>query len=326
MSTMRCTFAAAGLALLLASCAGGPARPPAAPLDPLAARQATAAREALSDWALSGRVAISNAGRGGNARIDWTQRGERYDIALSAPVTRQSWRLAGDAAGARLDGVEGGPRESADVENLLLAATGWDIPVRAMVAWVRGVPAPTAGEGGVALQSAADGLPARLVQDGWEIDYREWLPVEGARPALPRRIEARRGEARVRLLVDDWVVSAPEAGAGAGDDAPRAADELLAQALGALSLDDPAADLRARVAAGDLRPVAVCGFACLAPGYGPQGGDMTAPADARILDGSGDAVMGERHLQLKARAEAYARAYNRALAAWRDARGDSAGP
>jgi orotidine-5'-phosphate decarboxylase len=80
------------------------------------------------------------------------------------------------------------------------------------------------------------------------------------------------------------------------------------------------------VAAGDLRPVAVCGFACLAPGYGPQGRDAAAPADARILDGSGDAVMGERHLQLKARAEAYARAYNQALAAWRGSQGDSAGP
>jgi len=325
MNPTRCVVLAAGLALLLAACASGPTRPPAPPLDPAAAQQAAAQRGALSDWGLSGRVAISNAGRGGNARIDWTQRGERYDIALSAPVTRQSWRLGGDAAGARLEGVEGGPRESADVEALLQAATGWDIPVRAMVAWVRGVPAPAAGQGDFTLQPAADGLPARLVQDGWEIDYREWYPAEGARPALPRRIEARRGEARVRLLVDDWAVAEPVAAAGAGGD-ERPSDELLAEALGGLTLDDPEADLRARIAAGDQRPVAVCGFACLAPGYGPQGRDVAAPADARILDGSGDAVMGERHLQLKASAEAYARAYNQALAAWRASRGNAAGP
>ena len=326
MTRTRCTLLATGLALLLAACAGGPARLPAPPLDPVAAEQAAAARAALSDWTLSGRVAISNAGRGGNARIDWTQRGERYDIALSAPVTRQSWRLVGDRAGARLDGVEGGPRESADVEALLLAATGWDIPVRAMVAWVRGVPAPEAGQGGFTLQPAADGLPARLVQDGWEIDYREWSPAEGARPALPRRIEARRGEARVRLMADDWVVVAPDAtDAGSGVD-DRPGDALLAEVLDGLALDDPAADLRARIDAGDQRPVAVCGFACLAPGYGPEGRDVAAPADARILDGSGDAVMGERHLQLKVRAEAYARAYNQALAAWRDAQGAHAGP
>src|SRR5690606_39911116 len=36
----------------------------------------------------------------------------------------------------------------------------------------------------------------------------------------------------------------------------------------------------------------------------------------RIIDGSGDVVIGERHLALKLQAEAYASAYNRALAAW----------
>ena len=312
---------AAVLALLLPACASRPVRPPAPPVDPAAAEAAAVARASLTDWSLSGRVAISNAGRGGNARIDWTQRGDRYEIALSAPVTRQSWRLSGDADSARLTGVEGGPRESRDVEALLFEATGWDIPVRAMVAWVRGVPAPTAGQGAFELQSSADGLPVRLVQAGWEIDYREWHAPGSARPALPQRIEARRGEARVRLLADDWTVSGADADPADAPDDHRPADQVLADALTGLRLDDPAADLRERIAAGDLRPIAVCGFACLAPGYGEGGRDLVQHGDARILDGSGDAILGEHHLQLKARAEAYARAYNRALAAWRQGGG-----
>ena len=32
----------------------------------------------------------------------------RFDVSLSAPVTRQSWRLVGDAGAARLEGLEGG--------------------------------------------------------------------------------------------------------------------------------------------------------------------------------------------------------------------------
>ena len=47
-------------------------------------------------WSFEGRVAISNAGKGGNGRIDWQQEDARYVVALSAPVTRQSWRLSGD--------------------------------------------------------------------------------------------------------------------------------------------------------------------------------------------------------------------------------------
>src|SRR5690606_1661679 len=88
--------------------------------------------DARPDWELQGRLAVSQAGKGGSGRIDWRQRGPRYEISLSAPVTRQSWRLSGDGAGARLEGLEGGPREGPDASRLLWEATGWIIPVQEM--------------------------------------------------------------------------------------------------------------------------------------------------------------------------------------------------
>ena len=84
--------------------------------------------------------------------------------------------------------------------------------------------------------------------------------------------------------------------------------------------------MRERVADGDLRPVAVCGFACLAPGYGAdRDAAVGRIQDMRILDGTGDVVMGGAHLALKHQAHAYAEAYNRALRAWRQAHPDVAG-
>ena len=47
-----------------------------------------------------------------------------------------------------------------------------------------------------------------LRQAGWTIRYTEWLPAAGAQPAMPRRIEAERGQARVRLIVDRWDLGA----------------------------------------------------------------------------------------------------------------------
>src|SRR3970282_570297 len=84
------------------------------------------------EWALVGRIAVTSAGNGGSGRIGWRQDGERFEVALSAPVTRQSWRLHGDPGGAHLEGLEGGPRSGADARLLLLEATGWDIPVTAL--------------------------------------------------------------------------------------------------------------------------------------------------------------------------------------------------
>ena len=324
MKPLRHLAAAAIAAWALSACVSQPTRAPA-PVDPAEAQRGDAQRRSLADWSLSGRVAVSNGRQGGGSgRIDWKQHGGRYEISLAAPITRQSWRLAGDARHARLEGIEGGPREGEDVEALLRAATGWDIPVRAMVDWVRGIPAPEADFGAAGVALGAGSLPASIEQAGWRIDYRDWYAAGAGQPALPRRMEAQRGEAKVRLVVDDWLLVPQTTTAPFADEA--APDAQLEATLRTLRLDDPAADLRANVEAGDLRPVGVCGFACLAPGYGPGGAAVVHGAGMRIIDGSGDVIVGDRHLALKQQAEAYARAYNEALAAWRKVHPGAATP
>ncbi|MET0807947.1 MAG: lipoprotein insertase outer membrane protein LolB [Pseudoxanthomonas sp.] len=160
-------------------------------------------------WSFEGRVAINNAGKGGNGRIEWQQDGTAYVVSLSAPVTRQSWRLTGDAhSGAgTLEGLAGGPRHGEDADALLLQATGWDIPVNALAGWVRGLQAE-----GVPVEVrsfSTDGRVQTLRQAGWDIDYTQWTAAQDGRPELPSRIEARRDRAVVRLLVDHWDFSPP---------------------------------------------------------------------------------------------------------------------
>lgn len=159
-------------------------------------------------WSFEGRVAINNAGKGGNGKIEWRQDGEGYVVSLIAPVTRQSWRLIGDtrSRAGRLEGLQGGPREGEDAEALLLEATGWEIPVNALAQWVRGLPAE-----GIPLQDraySADRQLQRVEQAGWQIEYPLWFPSDGPQPPLPRRIEAKQDKASVRLIVDHWDFSA----------------------------------------------------------------------------------------------------------------------
>jgi outer membrane lipoprotein LolB len=192
------------IASALAGCVSQPVQRSAGPVDLAQAHAAEDQRGALLDWDISGRIAVSNGSRGGSGRIDWKQRAAGYTISLSAPVTRQSWQLSGNDLGARLEGIAGGPRESVDVEELLQSATGWNIPVRALQNWVRGIGA-TAHEFGPAQQAYdVGGLPIRLEQAGWSIEYQDWHPAAQGRPSLPKRIVARHGEASVKLLVDEW--------------------------------------------------------------------------------------------------------------------------
>ena len=74
----------------------------------------------------------------------------------------------------------------------------------AMSDWVRGAPADEARHGPATRAFAADGRLAGLAQDGWILAYDDWRPAAGELPELPGRVEARRGEARVRLVIDQW--------------------------------------------------------------------------------------------------------------------------
>ncbi|MCD9028959.1 lipoprotein insertase outer membrane protein LolB [Luteimonas sp. BDR2-5] len=222
----RLCGAAAALALL-AACTSVPVRPPGqvAALDPAAlaaAESALAAHEAavraLPSLAFAGRVAMSNGRDGGSGRIEWRQAGAGYRVTLSAPVTRQSWQLQGGPHGARLEGLAGGAREGADVGELLWQATGFEIPVGALAAWAAGTRAEGPDAGPAEVHFDAAGRLVRLEQDGWTIDYLQWQPADAAvaGPALPTRINAARGDARVRLVVDSWLPGDAEAGADAG--------------------------------------------------------------------------------------------------------------
>lgn len=211
MSMLRilCTLACAGA---LAACASRPPAPAALPvLAPAAqaeaeALQAARAQElaARPDWNLTGRASITRAGKGGSGRIEWRQDGTGFDVSLAAPVTRQSWLLAVDAGGARLEGLEGGTRVGPDGQALLFEATGLEVPVDALGSWLRGLPADEAVHGPAHLAFGEDLLPLRLEQAGWSIDFRAWRAEEAGQPALPLRIDARRGDAGVRLVVDQW--------------------------------------------------------------------------------------------------------------------------
>lgn len=155
-------------------------------------------------WFLIGRVALSNGRQGGSGRVEWTQAAGVQRLQLSAPVTRQSWVLEADATGAVLQGVTDAPLRDADAARLLRETTGWEIPVVALGCWVRGAAAAAAALGPARIAYGGDLLPRRIEQGGWTVDYDGWSTGAAGDLPLPGRIEVRRGDDRVRLVVDRW--------------------------------------------------------------------------------------------------------------------------
>lgn len=156
---------------------------------------------AQADWQLTGRIAVSNGDDGGNADVEWVQQGGRYDLRLRAPISGKNWRLHGDADSATLEGVREQALTGANAAELLAREANWQLPVAELEYWVRGLRAPK-GKAELVFDEAQ--RPARLLQSGWTIEYRDYFT--GHEPALPRKVFATKGKQRVRLFIEDWQV------------------------------------------------------------------------------------------------------------------------
>ena len=185
------------LVVVLAACA--PVRTHETPAALAAQTQREAQLQADQRWSIAAHIAVSDGPDGGSGELQWKQDGAQFDFIVRAPVTGKTWRLAGDAGNATLEGVEPQALSGADAERLLRERVGWDVPLAALRSWVRGMRAP-----GVRADVQYDekNLPAVIAQSGWKIEYRDWFADRD--PPLPRKVFASRGNARVRLAIESW--------------------------------------------------------------------------------------------------------------------------
>ena len=155
----------------------------------------------LTDWQARGRVAIRSDDDGWNAAFDWQQRGENYRIRLRGPFGQGGIELHGDSLGVWLKREDKAPVYARNVEQLLKAETGWQLPVLGLSDWLRGLPAD---EQPAVLDWDQQGRLQTLQQDGWEIAYGRYRDV-GERQ-LPDKLKLLRDQLQVKVIVDAWQV------------------------------------------------------------------------------------------------------------------------
>jgi outer membrane lipoprotein LolB len=203
---LRLFLALAVVSGLVGGCATTPERPPVA--DPGAAwltRQK--GLQALAGWELRGRVALRTRDDGWQASLVWTRQQDRHDIDLSGPLGSGHMRLTQDRHGAQLRDSANKVLHAADVESLLIRATGWRLPFDGLNYWVLGLPAPGASG---AQDIDAWGRLRTLRQSGWDIEFLGYAEFAGTE--LPSKLFIRReqvatvaGETlEVRLVIDRW--------------------------------------------------------------------------------------------------------------------------
>jgi outer membrane lipoprotein LolB len=183
----RALLAAHG-ALLVAACV------------PLPVRDArdVAARAPQPAFLIEGRLSATDGREAASGRFEWSHAPAHDRLTLFSPLGQVVARLDGDRAGARLVSADGTRRDAVDVDTLLPAVLGIDLPAPRLPRWVQAAPDADAE----VRTRDSSGRPQLVIDQGWRIDYLGYADDTAA--ALPQRLDISRGDARLRLIIDSW--------------------------------------------------------------------------------------------------------------------------
>lgn len=166
---------------------------PSAPADPGRLRQ----------WTATGRMALAVDGRGGSGAFTWQQRDLETTLSIRGPFGAGALRIVADGASITATDGEGRRIDTEPAKAMLRERLGAELPVTQLRYWMLGLPSPDAP----AEVAEPAGSPSRVIeQSGWRIGYDAFRSTAGL--ALPARFSAVLGDIRLKVVVDDWTVSA----------------------------------------------------------------------------------------------------------------------
>ena len=182
-------FLGIGLAVLLTACA-----------TPRVSIQAPAVSslDQNTPWVLQGRIAIKAGDNSQSGQLQWQHGPEQDALMVLTPLGQGVARIVRDASGVTLEIPNQPPRRAPDAESLTREAMGVALPLSGLRHWIMVRPDPLRP---FEQTLDANGRVAQIRQDGWAIDYLQYM---GETDSRPRKINIVRDNLEIRLVVDTW--------------------------------------------------------------------------------------------------------------------------
>lgn len=154
----------------------------------------------LQDWSAQGRVAVQTGNAGNSAAFEWRKTGNAEDLRLSDPLGRTVLLLQQSPQGAYAKFMDGHEARGPDAAAVLGARSPIPLPVSSLAFWLRAQALP---DQPAEISYDSQGNPATLKQDGWTVNYQDYMPVNGV--AMPSRVLVTGPrDVRVKVLIRAW--------------------------------------------------------------------------------------------------------------------------
>lgn len=135
---------------------------------------------------------------GVKGNLNWSQRGEAFEMRVAGPFGIGAASLSGTAKNVEIKTAKGVFKTS-DPEGDIKRKLGWAFPVSHLRYWTLGVAAPGSP---AEVEPDAAGRPETLEQDGWSLEYDEWQNVGALE--LPRKFTVANDEVTIKVVIDTW--------------------------------------------------------------------------------------------------------------------------
>ncbi len=157
----------------------------------------------IHSWGLKGRISLDDGKEGGSGSLHWDVMPDKTELDFHGAMGRGAWHLSINPDAAVLREANGEQHTASNVDDLIQQRMGWPIPVAALQWWVRGLAAPGETD---SLQLDTQGKLISLVQAGWQVNFSAYDTTTGE--YLPVKLDARRDNYRVKLIVRRWFIRA----------------------------------------------------------------------------------------------------------------------
>lgn len=187
-------FAAPGL-IVIALLAGGCAQ---LPVQPTGGYQLQQMRHWYDQarWHIEGRLGVVSDLDSFSASFTWQHAQDRDIIDIAGPLGQGRVLLKVTPEQVLVDDGKHVRIYRETMDALLLRYLGVDVPVQALPFWLLGLVEPQ-----VSYQETDRGF----IQHGWRVIYRQLQPVQGG--WLPHKINLEKNSNKLKLIVDQWVLS-----------------------------------------------------------------------------------------------------------------------
>jgi len=151
----------------------------------------------LTDFELSGKLALSDGQEGGSGRFTWRQQNSEVSAQFKAPLGQGNWLIEETDQGATLVVDNEAPYFARHAGTLIEEVVGWSVPWQALKKWLLLQPVDKNQAGIKRTQTSIT-----ITEQDWTIVYDRFQSYSGG--CLPHRIMAKKPPYSIRLVIRTW--------------------------------------------------------------------------------------------------------------------------